>query len=190
MEYDGIIESILFASGEPFPAKRLAALLGISEAEVYEAAKRIADFYAFENRGVRLLRLEDALQFCSAPENGDWVRKALDARRPQRLSPAALEVLAVIAYNQPVTRLFIERIRGVDSSYTVGLLAEKGLIEPCGRLDVPGRPVLYKTTAAFLRSFGLNSLDELPARAGLVPGREADRLQAVMEGFDAAGDLP
>jgi segregation and condensation protein B len=111
MEYDNIIESILFASGDPFPVKRLAALLDISESEVYEAAKRIADFYAFEKRGIRLIRLEDTLQLCSAPENGDWVRKALDARKPQRLSSAALEVLAITAYNQPVTRLYIEQIR-------------------------------------------------------------------------------
>lgn len=182
MEYDNIIESILFASGDPYPVKRLAALLDISEGEVYEAAKRIGDFYSFEKRGIRLIRLEDTLQLTSAAENGDWVRRALDARKPQRLSAAALEVLAITAYNQPVTRLLIEQIRGVDSSYTVNLLAEKGLIEPCGRLDVPGRPLLYKTTAAFLRSFGLNSLDELPPQTGAVPGLELEQ-QTVIEGF-------
>ncbi len=163
METDHIIESILFASGDPFPIQRLMALLDLSREEVLEAARRLGDGYAFEKRGIRLLRLEESLQLVSAPENGDWVRRALDTRKPARLSPAALEVLAVAAYFQPVTRSYIEQIRGVDSSYTVGLLVEKGFLEPCGRLDAPGRPMQFQTTAAFLRTFGLQSLEELPA---------------------------
>ncbi len=185
MEYDNIIESILFASGDPFPIKRLCSLLDISEEEVLEAAGRIADSYKFDNRGIRLIRIEDALQLCSAPENGDWVRRALDTRKPQKLSAAAMEVLAITAYYQPVTRIMIEQIRGVDSSYTLGLLSDKGLIEPCGRLDVPGRPVLYKTTAAFLRSFGLSSLNELPPNDGAVSEAYFGELQMALEGFES-----
>ena len=161
-ELDGIIESILFASGDPVSLERLATVTGAAEEDLLAAAGRLADGYAYERRGVRLLRLEDSLQLCSAPENGDYVRRALETRKPPRLSPAAMEVLTLVAYFQPVTKTYIEQIRGVDSSYTVGLLTERELIEPCGRLDVPGRPVLYRTTPGFLRAFGLQSLEELP----------------------------
>ena len=163
MDTDSIIESILFASGDPYPVERLMALLDLSREEILDAARRIGDRYRYEKRGIRLLILEDSLQLGSAPENADWVRRALDTRKPARLSPAALEVLAIAAYFQPVTRTYIEQIRGVDSSYTVSLLTEKGFLEPCGRLDAPGRPMQFKTTAAFLRVFGLSSLDELPS---------------------------
>ena len=188
MEYDSIMESILFASGDPFPIARLAALLDIREEEVLEAAERLADHYRFENRGIRLVRLEDSLQLITAPENGDWVRRALDTRKPGKLSAAALEVLAIAAYFQPVTRTYIEQVRGVDSSYTVNLLTEKGFLEPCGRLEVPGRPVLYQTTAAFLRAFGLSSLDELPPQGVELPGSELTQMQTVLEGFAGAKD--
>jgi len=163
MEKDSIIESILFASGDPFPIERLMALLDLTREEVMDAAHRLADGYRYENRGIRLVVLEDCLQLGSAPENSDWVRRALDTRKPARLSPAALEVLAIAAYFQPVTRTYIEQIRGVDSSYTVSLLVDKGFLEPCGRLDAPGRPMQFRTTPAFLRVFGIESLEELPA---------------------------
>lgn len=166
-EIDSIIESILFASGDPMPVSRLCALLDREESEIYEAAKRLSDGYSFEGRGIRLLRLEDSLQLCSAPENGEFVRRALEARKPPKLSPAAMEVLTLVAYFQPVTKTYIEQIRGVDSSYTVSLLVERELIEPCGRLDVPGRPTIYRTTQGFLRAFGLSSLDELPEQEEL-----------------------
>lgn len=178
-EIDSILESILFASGDPMPVSRLCALLDKEEGEIYEAAQRLADGYSFEGRGIRLLRLEDSLQLCSAPENGEFVRRALEARKPPKLSPAAMEVLTLVAYFQPVTKTYIEQIRGVDSSYTVSLLVERELIEPCGRLDVPGRPTIYRTTQGFLRAFGLSSLDELPEQeelpqsqliAGTAPG--------------------
>ena len=162
MEFERVLESILFAAGDPYPISRLAELFGISEGEVAEIARRLGDSLRFDNRGVCLVRLENSLQLCSSPENADWVRRALDTRRPSRLSPAALEVLAIAAYFQPVTRSYVEQLRGVDSSYTVGLLIDKGFLEPCGRLDAPGRPMQYRTTALFLRTFGLSSLQELP----------------------------
>jgi segregation and condensation protein B len=162
MEFERILESILFAAGDPYPISRLAALFGISEEEVAETAQRLGDDLRFENRGIRLVRLENSLQLCSDPENAEWVRRALDTRRPARLSPAALEVLAIAAYFQPVTRSYVEQLRGVDSSYTMGLLTDKGFLEPCGKLDAPGRPMQYRTTALFLRTFGLSSLEELP----------------------------
>ena len=162
MEFERILESILFAAGDPYPISRLSELFGVSEAEVLDIAMRLGDDLRFDNRGVCLVRLENSLQLCSAPENADWVRRALDTRRPSRLSPAALEVLAIAAYFQPVTRSYVEQLRGVDSSYTVGLLVDKGFLEPCGRLDAPGRPMQYRTTALFLRTFGLASLQELP----------------------------
>ncbi len=187
MEADGIIESILFAAGEPFPIPRLMALLDLSREEVLAAARRLGDRYSYEHRGIRLLVLEDALQLGSAPEYADWVRRALDTRKPARLSPAALEVLAIAAYFQPVTRTYIEQIRGVDSSYTVGLLVEKGFLEPCGRLDAPGRPMLFRTTAAFLRVFGLSTLEELPSY-GDAPEIAGEDLQALAEGLAEVRD--
>lgn len=164
MEFERILESILFAAGDPYPISRLAELFGLTEAEVSEIADRLGDSLRFENRGIRLIRLENSLQLCTDPENAELVRRALDTRRPSRLSPAALEVLAIAAYFQPVTRSYVEQLRGVDSSYTMGLLADKGFLEPCGKLDAPGRPMQYRTTALFLRTFGLSSLNELPTR--------------------------
>ena len=164
MDFERILESILFAAGDPYPISRLADLFGLTEAEVSEIADRMGDSLRFENRGVCLIRLENSLQLCSDPANAEYVRRALDTRRPSRLMPAALEVLSVVAYFQPVTRSYVEQMRGVDSSYTMGLLADKGFIEPCGKLDAPGRPMQYRTTALFLRTFGLSALSELPAQ--------------------------
>ena len=164
MDFERILESILFASGDPYPIPRLAELFGLAEAEVSELADRLSDGLRFENRGICLIRLENSLQLCSDPANAEWVRRALDTRRPSRLSPAALEVLAIAAYFQPITRSYVEQLRGVDSSYTISLLTDKGFLEPCGKLDAPGRPMQYRTTALFLRTFGLSSLSELPAQ--------------------------
>ena len=158
-----MIESILFVSGEPVRVSRIASVLGVEEFDVDAAANRLRDKYSFERRGIRLVKLEGALQLCSSPEFADYIRLVLETRKPPQLSPPALEVLAIIAYFEPVTKAYIEQIRGVDSSYTVGLLLDRGLIQPCGRLSAPGRPVLYKTTHVFLRTFGLESLHELPA---------------------------
>jgi len=161
-DIESIIEGILFASGEPVAVSRIALCLGVDEAAVTEAASALRDRYVFERRGIRLVFLDKAIQLCSAPEYSDYIRLTLETRKQPMLSQQALEVLGIVAYFQPVTKIYIEQIRGVDSSYTVGLLQERGLIETCGRLSVPGRPLLYRTTPAFLRTFGIKSLDELP----------------------------
>ncbi len=161
-ELSRVIEAILFAAGDPVPVQRLAFAAGCDEDEALDAARALADLYAFERRGIRILRLEDSFQMCSAGDLAEFVTKALETRRPPKLSSSQLETLTVIAYYQPATRALIESIRGVDSAYSVGALLNKQLIEECGRLDVPGRPILYRTTPDFLRVFGLSSLEELP----------------------------
>ena len=161
-DIESAIEAILFASGEPISAERLAMALELDIGTVEPVVNHLADYYSYERRGIRLLKIDDCYQLASAPEYAERVRRAMETRRPPQLSQAALESLAVIAYFQPTTKAYVEQIRGVDSSYTVGLLADRGLIEECGRLSVPGRPILYRTTQNFLRSFGLKTLDELP----------------------------
>jgi segregation and condensation protein B len=173
-EVESAIEAILFASGEPVKISRIADVLGVSESEIEHAADRLRDNYSFARRGIRLVRLENTLQLLSSPEYADYIRRALETRKPPQLSQSALEVLSIIAYFGPVTRAYIEQIRGVDSSYTVGLLQERGLVEPCGRLAAPGRPVLFRTTHVFLRTFGLESLKELP-ELPQVEGKSAER---------------
>lgn len=157
-----VIEGILFASGEPVTVARLASVLGTDEIIITDACRELRDRYALERRGIRLVFLDKSVQLCSSPEFADVIRLALETRKQPQLSQQALEVLAVIAYFQPVTKTYIEQVRGVDSAYTVGLLLDKGLIETCGRLNVPGRPMLYRTTTAFLRTFGISTLEELP----------------------------
>jgi segregation and condensation protein B len=161
-EVESAIEAILFVSGEPVKISRIAEVLGVAENEIELAGDRLRDNYSFVRRGIRLVRLEDTLQLCSSPEYADYIRRALETRKPPQLSQPALEVLSIIAYFGPVTRAYVEQIRGVDSTYTIGLLQERNLIESCGRLAEPGRPMLYKTTHVFLRTFGIESLKELP----------------------------
>lgn len=156
------LEAILFAAGEPIGADRLCLALELDRNTVDELCKQLADEYSYERRGIRLLRLGESYQLCSAPEYADRIRKAFERRKPPQLSQPALEVLTIIAYFQPTTRAYVEQVRGVDSSYTVNLLLERGLIEEAGRLAVPGRPTLFRTTERFLRCFSLSSLDELP----------------------------
>ena len=161
-EMEAALEAILFAAGEPIGVERLCLGLETDRPTLDAVAQRLMDRYSYERRGIRLLRLDASYQLCSAPEYADYVRKTLESRKPPRLSQPALEVLAIIAYYQPVTRAYVDQVRGVDSSYTVGLLLERDLIQESGRLAVPGRPILYRTTRTFLRSFGLSSLEELP----------------------------
>ncbi|HIY21002.1 MAG TPA: SMC-Scp complex subunit ScpB [Candidatus Flavonifractor merdigallinarum] len=161
-EVESAIEAILFAAGDPVGVERICLALDMDRISVDGACRRLADRYRFERRGMRLLQLGTSYQLCSAPEHAAAVRRALESRRPARLSQTALEVLAVIAYFQPITRAYIDQIRGVDSAYTVSMLVDRGLVEECGRLPVPGRPIQYRTTQAFLRSFSLSRLDDLP----------------------------
>jgi segregation and condensation protein B len=167
-----VIESILFVSGDPVKITRIAAVLGVSEDDIETAAKRMSDKYSFDRRGIRLVKLDDALQLCSSPEFADYIRLTLETRKKPQLSGPALEVLAIIAYFQPVTRAYIEQLRGVESSYTVGTLVDRGFVESCGRLLAPGRPLLYRTTHVFLRTFGLESLKDLPELPHVEPGED------------------
>ena len=161
-ELESAIEGILFAAGDPVPVERICLTLEQDKETVDAVCQRLADNYSYDRRGIRLVRLENSWQMCSAPEYAEYIRRTLENRKPAKLSQPALEVLAIIAYFQPVTKAYIEQVRGVDSSYTVGLLLERGLICEAGRLAVPGRPIQYRTTKNFLRSLGLANLDELP----------------------------
>ena len=161
-ELESAIEGILFAAGDSVPVERICLTLEQDKETVDAVSQRLADNYSYDRRGIRLVRLENSWQMCSAPEYAEYIRRTLENRKPAKLSQPALEVLAIIAYFQPVTKAYIEQVRGVDSSYTVGLLLERGLICEAGRLAVPGRPIQYRTTKNFLRSFGLANLDELP----------------------------
>ena len=156
------VAAMLFAAGEAVPTQRMADAAGVPAEDVREAAEALMDRLGFERAGVRVVRLEDAYQMCSSGEFADVVARVLETRKPPRLSTAQLETLTVIAYYQPTTTAYVEQLRGVDSSYSIGALLNKKLIEESGRLNVPGRPILYRTTPAFLRTFGLTSLEELP----------------------------
>lgn len=157
------IEAILFAAGERMEIQRLAAVLEADPSEIEAAANHLADQYAFQRRGIRILKLEKGYQMVSSGEMADYVTKALETRKPPKLSASQLETLTIIAYYQPATKAMVEQIRGVDSAYSVAALLNKKLIEEAGRLNVPGRPIQYKTTPDFLRTFGLSSLEELPS---------------------------
>lgn len=199
-EIESAIEGILFSAGDPVGVERICMALELDRVTVDKVCKHLGDYYSYERRGIRLVRLENSYQLCSAPAYAGYIRKAFESRRPARLSQPALEVLAIIAYYQPATRAYVDQIRGVDSGYTVSLLLERDLIEECGRLSVPGRPILYRTTQTFLRSFGLSSLEDLPELPN--PGTEegqtsiqmleaVERLKAEQAAEEAGGnDIP
>lgn len=156
------IEAILFAAGEPVEIAQLVAVLEVDEKAVVAAADALANELAYERRGIRILRLEKGYQMVSSGEMADYITQALETRKPPKLSASQLEALTIIAYYQPATKAMVEQLRGVDSSYSIGALLNKKLIEDAGRLNVPGRPIQYKTTANFLRTFGLSTLEDLP----------------------------
>lgn len=184
-EIESAIEGILFASGEPVQIDRICIAMEMDRPTVELVLRKLADHYSYERRGVRLVRMDDSYQLCSAPDYADFIRKAFEIRKPAKLSQPALEVLTIIAYYQPTTRAYVDQVRGVDSSYTVGLLLDRHLIEECGRLQVPGRPHLYRTTKTFLRAFHLNSLDELPE----MPGLETDGQMRINEVGDVVDGM-
>ena len=161
-ELQRAIEAILFAAGERIETVRLCMALEVDEDEVEAAANALADTYAFERRGIRILKLDKGYQMVSSGEMADFVTQVLETRKPPKLSASQLETLTIVAYYQPATKAMVEQIRGVDSSYSVSALLNKKLIEEAGRLNVPGRPIQYRTTPDFLRTFGLSSLEELP----------------------------
>lgn len=162
----GKVEAILFASGEPMSLDRIAQVLGVRTYAVETVVASLQEKYNKAESGVHLLMLGDSAQFCTNPAFIEPVRSALDLKRNTPLSQAAMEVLAVVAYNQPVTKAFVEQVRGVDCSGVVGSLVQKGLLEERGRLELPGRPLLYGTTENFLRCFQLGSIDQLPPPPG------------------------
>ena len=154
--------AVLFAAGEPVAASRLAESLQVDESEIHRECEALMSALSFNRSGIRIVRLENAYQMCSSAEMAEYVTKTLETRKPPKLSPSQLETLTVIAYYQPATKAYVETIRGVDSAYSVSALLTKKLIRECGRLNVPGRPILYETTPDFLRVFGLESLADLP----------------------------
>ena len=155
-------EAVIFASGEPIAVGRLAEIFGIEEEQADGVCRELADRLEQDGSALKLVKLGGQYQLCTRSEYGPYIRAALEMRRNTPLSNAAMETLAIIAYNQPITRNIIDRVRGVDSSGVVSSLVAKGLIEEIGRLDLPGRPMQYGTTALFLRTFGIESLEELP----------------------------
>ena len=177
------LEAVLFAAGDSVELSRVAKVLGVESWEVRQAAERLRTQYEEGHRGIRLVRMDESVQIVTAPEHAELVTRALEKRPPSRLSPTALEVLSIVAYYQPVTRAYIEQLRGADSSYTVAMLSERGLIAPCGRLEAPGRPVLFGTTEQFLRVMGISSLEELPPLPNVATGEGIEELQ---EAIDAA----
>ena len=186
-ELEAAVEGILFASGGPVHIDRICLALDIDRLSAEQVLQRLSDYYAYERRGVRLIRMEDTWQMCSAPDYADIIRKAFEIRKSAKLSQPALEVLSIIAYYQPTTRAYVDQVRGVDSAYTVGLLLDRKLIEECGRLQVPGRPRLYRTTKNFLRAFHLTSLEDLPD----LPGMEAEgQLRLGDDGVLMDGEVP
>ena len=154
--------AVLFSAGEPVAASRLAESLQVDESEIHRECEALISALSYHRSGIRIVKLEDAYQMCSSAEMAEYVTKTLETRKPPKLSPSQLETLTVIAYYQPATKAYVETIRGVDSAYSVSALLTKKLIRECGRLNVPGRPILYETTPDFLRVFGLESLADLP----------------------------
>lgn len=159
---NGAIEAILFANGSSVEPARIAIALSISESEAKEQLDALMEEYQNSDRGITIIKLKDSYQMVSVKEFAPAIRTVMDLRRNTPLSQAALEVLAVIAYNQPVTKSFVEQIRGVDCSGVIGSLTSKDLIEEKGRLELPGRPLIYGTTENFLRCFNISSIEELP----------------------------
>lgn len=163
------MEAVLFACGDPCDPERLASSIGAEKGALSQLADLLNEAYEKNNSALTVLRLQGSYQLAAKAQYHEIIKAACAVGRNAPLSPAAMEVLTIIAYNQPVTKSFVEHVRGTDSSGVVNSLAEKGLVEEAGRLDVPGRPIAYRTTSVFLRCFGLESIDDLPPLPGHVP---------------------
>ena len=187
---EGAIEAILYAAGYPVKYAKIAEVLGLDERNTRTIIEHMSEEFNSDKskRGIHLLTFEDTCQFCTKEQYAPYIREALGIRRGGNLSASSMEVLAVIAYNQPVTRSFVDQVRGVDSSYAFNSLIDKGLIEACGRLDAPGRPMLYVTTEKFLRVFGLQSLSELPATETMLPPKETTPIVSDDTADEEGGD--
>ena len=195
-ELQRTLMAILFAAGEPVSVQRLAQTLERAPDEIRRETRQLMDALSFHRSGIRIVQLEDAFQMCSAAEQAEFVSRTLETRKPPKLSQSQLETLTVIAYYQPATKAYVEQIRGVDSAYSVSALLTKKLICEAGRLNVPGRPILYRTTPDFLRVFGLESLDELPEidKTQLLSRQqlriEAEQTTAAPADEETSGDKP
>ena len=190
-ELEACIEAVVFAAGYPVAYQKLAEVTGLGVREVKRLAERVAKKYEDDKHGIMLLCFNDTCQFCTKEQYGPYIREALSIRRGGNLSASSMEVMAIVAYNQPVTRAFVDAVRGVDSSYAVNSLIDKELIASVGRLDAPGRPVLYGTTDKFLRVFGLTTLDDLPKTEIQLPEQKpGEQLSIAVEaiGGESAGE--
>lgn len=162
-EIENAIEAILFAAGHPMPYAKIAEVLGYGEGTIRKKVSSLAENYNKDkSKGIMLLTFDTSCQLCTKERYLPFIKEALGIKKGGNLSASSLEVLAIIAYNEPTTRAFVDKVRKVDSAYVVSSLCEKGLIEACGRLDEPGRPHIYRTTETFLRCFGIDSLEQLP----------------------------
>lgn len=180
-EIQRAVEAILFAAGERVEISRLSDVLKADPDDIIRQTDALANQLAFERRGIRILRLEDGYQMVSSGEMADYITVALETRKPPKLSASQLETLTIIAYYQPATKALVEQIRGVDSAYSVAALLNKKLIEEAGRLNVPGRPIQYRTTPDFLRTFGLSGLEELPPIDKIAFGEPVELEQSMEE---------
>lgn len=173
----GAIEAILFSSGEPVEEFRLAESAGVNKSDLASFIKTLNARYTDNDSGIEILKLGAKYQMCTRKKYAEYVKSAMESKKQTPLSQAAMEALTVVAYNQPVTKGFVESVRGIDSSSVINTLVDKGLLEEDSRLDVPGHPVAYRTTDTFLRSFGLASLDDLPP----LEREEENRQQSLLE---------
>lgn len=161
-EIQAAIEAVLFAAGDAIELERLADIVDVDKKSLREILKKMMDEYSYERRGIHIIRMEDSYQLCTRGEFSEYVSRLAEPPKMMNLSNAALEVLAIVAYKQPVTKSSIEHIRGVNCDYIVNRLIERNFIEEKGRLDAPGRPILFGTTQHFLRIFGVSELEDLP----------------------------
>jgi len=166
--YFSIIESLLFVSGEPLEVKQIASILECSVSFTKDLLKEMIKLYDIENRGIKIINVNNNYSLVTKPQNSDYIEKLLGNNSRQSLSQAALETLAIVSYKQPITRIDIDEIRGVKSDRAISNLVEKGLIKECGRLEVPGRPILYGTTDEFLKYFGLENIEQMPTLEDII----------------------